>query len=137
MSDPIHIYQATHLAAIHALESAYDAAWDASDLDALEKLFSPDAVVVNPRGEVAVGRTDIRQALERFLGGAAKGSTHRSTLTGVRLITQDVAVVDGEAVIEGLRDPNGSTASALRHRFTDIVVRREEVWKISDVRAYA
>jgi uncharacterized protein (TIGR02246 family) len=58
-------------AAILALERAYDAAWNAGDVRALIGLFTADAVVVNPRGEIARGRVELERVLGRFLLGPA------------------------------------------------------------------
>jgi len=93
--------------------------------------ISPDAVLVNPRGEVAVGHDAIRTALRTFLAGEAKGSRHRSQVSRVTFVREDVAVVDGHATIE-LPDAK----APLQHPFTDILVRDEERWTIAHVRAY-
>jgi uncharacterized protein (TIGR02246 family) len=114
-----------------AVEAAYDASWCAGDLQGLMGCLSDDAVLVNPRGEVAVGHDAIRTALGTFLAGEARGSTHRSEVSLVTFIRHDVAVVDGDATIE-LPDARAT----LRHPFTDILVRHENRWKIAHVRAY-
>jgi hypothetical protein len=44
---------AAEVAAIRALEAAYDKARPAGDLDAMVRCLRGDAVVVSPRGEVA------------------------------------------------------------------------------------
>jgi hypothetical protein len=54
----------------------------------------------------------------------------------VRFVTEDVALADGEAVIEGLQRPDGGAMRPLVHRFTDVLVRGEEGWRIAQVRAY-
>ncbi len=123
-------------AAIRALEAAYDAAWDAGDVDGLVACFAPDAVVVNPLGEVAHGRGGIGQALGAFLAGPARGSRHTSALGRVTFVTDDVAVVDGEATLTGLAALAGGIAPPLTHRFTDVVVKRDGAWLLAHVRAY-
>jgi uncharacterized protein (TIGR02246 family) len=122
------------LASIRAVESAYDAAWDAGDIESLLNCFADDAVVVNPRGEVAVGLNEIRHILGAFLRGPAKGSTHKSTLVRVAFVTSDVAIVDGEAELKPSR-VSGADTTALTHRFTDVVVRRHNKWVIAHIRA--
>jgi uncharacterized protein (TIGR02246 family) len=117
---------------VRAVEAAYDEAWCAGDLDTLMECLSADAVLVNPRGEVAVGDEAIRQALGTFLAGEAKGSRHRSTLGRVAFVRDDVAVVDGHATISF-----GSSDELFEHPFTDILVRSGEGrWVITHVRAY-
>ena len=123
-------------AAIRTLEAAYDGAWNAADLDALISPFVPDATIVDPFGGVSSGRAEIERLLATLLAGAGRGSTHASTVLGVRFVTDDVALVDGEAVIEGLKGPDGDDLPALVHRFTDVLVGRDGTWRIAQVRAY-
>jgi uncharacterized protein (TIGR02246 family) len=114
-----------------AVEAAYDDAWSAGDLDALMRCVSKEAVLVNPRGEAAVGHAAIRAALGTFLAGDAKGSRHRSRVGRVTFVRDDVVVVDGDATIEL---PGGT--GALHHPFTDVLVREDGRWVIAHIRAY-
>jgi uncharacterized protein (TIGR02246 family) len=115
-----------------AVEAACDAAWNEGDVDGLVRFFTEDAVLVNPHGEVAVGAAAIRDRLDAFLRDAARGSRHASRPVRTTFVTPDVAVVDGEARLDGL-----AGAGSIRHRFTDILVRRDGRWLIAHVRAYA
>jgi hypothetical protein len=54
----------------------------------------------------------------------------------VRFVSDDVALADGEAVIEGLKDPGGGVMPPLVHRFTDVLVRLDGSWRIAQIRAY-
>jgi len=120
-------------AAIRAVEAAYDLAWDNGDIVALVACLTEDAVVVNPRGELARGHAEIMSVLGEFLNGPAKGSKHQSVVSRVDFITEDVAIVDGEARIENIARYDGT----LVHHFTDVMVRRNGGWVIAHVRAYA
>jgi uncharacterized protein (TIGR02246 family) len=123
-------------AAIRALEAAYDGAWNAADIDALTASFTPDATILDPFGGVSSGREEIGRLLGALLAGSGRGSTHAGTILGVRFVTGDVALADGEAVIEGLSAPDGSPAPPIVHRFTDVLVRTGEGWRIAQIRAY-
>lgn len=120
-------------AAIRAVEAAYDRAWGDGDIVSLVACLAEDAVVVNPRGELARGHAEITRVLGEFLNGPAKGSKHRSLVSSVDFITEDVAIIDGEARIEDLAPHDGT----LVHHFTDVMVRRNGAWTIQHVRAYA
>ena len=123
-------------AAIRALEAAYDASWNAGDVRSLVAAFAPEAVVVNPLGQVARGQAEIERVMHAFLSGPARGSTHNSTVFRVEFVTDDVAVVDGEATLERLAGPDGAPSPPLVHRFTDVVVRQDDAWLLAQVRAY-
>lgn len=115
---------------IRAVEAAYDAAWNAGDIDALVDCFTDDAIVVNPRGETATGHEEIRSAIGGFLTGEALGSRHSGHVIRLSFPAPDVAVVDGRARLEG-----GMLPDALEHRFIDVLVRRNDRWKIAHVLA--
>lgn len=121
--------------AIRTLEKAYDDAWSAGDIRALVASFSPEAVVVNPFGEIARGRAQIEHVLREFLDGPARGSRHTSIVSKVEFVTDNVAIVDGEATLDGLPS-SGEPKPPLVHRFTDILVKRDGTWFITQVRAY-
>lgn len=119
---------------VRAVEQAYDEAWRAGNVDALLLCLTPDAVLVNPYGETASGHAEIRRELSRALLAFGSGSVHTSVVSRVELVTDEVAIVDGDAVVQtGWRD---APASELRHRFTDVLVRRDRRWLIAHIRAY-
>lgn len=119
---------------IRNAEATYDHAWKEGDVDGLVACFTKDAVLINPRGEVAIGHDEIRKHLGEFVTGPARGSKHTSRLIRISFVTDDVAVVDGEALVEGV-DFDGS--SIVMHLFTDILVRSGDYWLIAQIRAYA
>jgi uncharacterized protein (TIGR02246 family) len=88
--------------------------------------------VVNPLGEVAVGRAVSRSIIAGVLEGRFAGSRHDSEIRRIQFVAPDVALVDGEARITG---PGSSLA--LVHAFTDVFARRDGRWKIVAIRAYA
>lgn len=115
-------------------EAAYDHAWQEGNVDGLIACLTKDAVLVNPRGEVSVGQDEIRKNLEKFLAGPGRRSKHTSHITRISFVTDNVAVVDGEAHIDGL-DFSGSFS--VKHLFTDVLVRSGDDWLISQIRAYS
>jgi uncharacterized protein (TIGR02246 family) len=121
---------------IRALEKAYDSAWNAGDVTSLVAALTPDAVLVNPMGKRAQGQAEVRRMLAEFLRGAGKGSRHKSAVLGIEFIGDNIAVVDGEATLEGTTGISDASATPFVHRFTDVVVKRGGVWKVAHVRAY-
>ena len=119
---------------VRAVEAAYDRAWGAGDLDGLLRCLAPDAVLVNPRGEIAIGTDAIRAALGGFLATEAAGSHHTSSVERISFIGDDVAVVDGRAVISP--GPGDVHQATLEHAFTHILQHRDGTWQIAHIRAY-
>lgn len=121
-------------ATIRGIEDAYDLAWNRGNAHSLVASFTRDAVVVNPRGEVVVGKAAFEDLMTRLLSGPFKGTTHTSTILRIHFPTEDVAVVDGEATLTGIPQRDGSTTSE-HVRFTDILVKTGDRWWIAHVRA--
>lgn len=121
--------------AVLKVEAAYDQAWQVGDVEGIVACLTKNAVLISPRGEVACGHQEIRNLIGDFLGGPAKGSTHTGRIIRVNFVTDDVAVLDGEALIEGVEFADVS--SLAHHMFTDILVRSGDVWFIAQIRAYA
>lgn len=119
---------------IRKTEAAYDHAWQQGDIEGIMVCFTGDAVLISPRGDVAIGTEQIHNLLSDFLGSEAKNTKHTSRITRISFVTDNVAVVDGEASIE---DVDNLSASVKHHRFTDILVRSGHVWLIAQIRAYA
>ena len=78
--------------------------------------------MINPFGAISEGRDEMERMLAPMFAGVGKGSIHASETIGVHFVTDDLAVVDGEAVIGGFRNADGSPMPPLRHRFTDVFV---------------
>lgn len=122
---------------IRLVEQSYDDAWQRGDVEGLVACLTEGAVLVNPRGEIARGRVEIRQALERFLSDEARGSQHHSSILRIEFVTDDVAVVDGEARVTNLPASTEASLTEIVHLYTDILVKRGDTWAIAQVRAYA
>ncbi len=119
---------------IRKTEASYDSAWQQGNIENLIVCFTEDAVLISPRGDEAFGKQQIRNLFTDFLGREGKSTKHKSRITRISFVSNDVAVVDGEAYIEGAE--NLSTA-VMHHRFIDVLVRKGDVWLISQVRAFA
>lgn len=92
-------------------------------------------MIVTPYGDVWTGIATIEQGLRAVLSQPSRAQ-HASTITAVHFVTDDVAVVDGHAVLDAAAEPAGKDGEPLLHSFTDIVTRRDGQWRIAHVRAY-
>jgi uncharacterized protein (TIGR02246 family) len=121
-------------AGIRNTEAAYDVAWRQGDIEGILVCFTEDALLISPRGDVAKGKDQLRSLFSSFLQHEARDTKHTSRISRISFVTDDVAVVDGEAFIEG----SVSLSDAVKqHSFTDILVRTEKGWLISQIRASA
>ncbi len=119
---------------IRKTEATYDQAWKHGDIEGIMSCFSHDAILISPRGDVAIGTEQIRSLLSNFLEREAQSTTHTSQINRISFVTDEVAVVDGDAYIQGTEKLSHSDK---HHSFTDILVRSGETWLITHIRAYA
>ena len=119
-------------AAVRAVGSAYDVAWNAGDVAAMMSLLTDSAVITNPSGETTVGRDEATSSFATLMDGPMRDSKHTSEVIAVRFVKSDVALVDGLATISGF----GEHSEPLRHNYTDVLVRTADGWRIDQVRAY-
>ena len=121
-------------ASILALEKAYDDAWNQGDAGKAASFFTHDAIIINPHGEVAMGKKEFEGLLSNLFNGRFKDSTHRSTIIRVHFSKENVAVVDGEATVTEINETGESEETIVR--FTDVMVKEDGEWLIADTRAY-
>jgi uncharacterized protein (TIGR02246 family) len=119
---------------IRKTEASYDSAWQQGNIESLMVCFTDDAILISPRGDTASGKEQIRKLFTDFLGREGKSTKHTSRITRISFVTDDVAVVDGEAFIEGAEN---LSAAVVHHRFIDVLVRKGNTWLISQIRAFA
>lgn len=120
-------------AAVRAVEKAYDTAWQNGNIEGIMECLTDNIVVVNPFGQSALGKIEFRRMLVEFLNGQGKNTKHTSIILRVDFINDNVAVVDGKAIIN---DSDNINKSSVTHNFTDILVKRNETWAIAHIRAY-
>ena len=119
---------------IRKTEAAYDSAWQQGNIEGIMACFTDDAVLISPRGDEAIGKEQIRQLLTDFLSQEAKSTKHTGRINRITFVNNEVAIVDGEAFIEG---PENLSDVVKHHRFIDVLVRKENGWLISQIRAFA
>ena len=116
--------------AIRQLYAAYDAAWNNGDFAGLATVWADDADHVEPDGRAIKGRTAIEKELGQRFATDLKGTRSRQMITGIRLITPDVAVVDAAYEVSGAHDAQGKSLPALQGRYVDIWLKRAGKWCI-------
>ncbi|MBX3235614.1 MAG: SgcJ/EcaC family oxidoreductase [Nitrospiraceae bacterium] len=81
-----------HSTAPDQLHRAFTQAFNSGDLDAVMRLYEPEAALVPQPGQITIGAAANRQALEQFM--ALKGRMTISTVYVVQ--TEDLALLRGD-----------------------------------------
>jgi uncharacterized protein (TIGR02246 family) len=121
-------------AGVTGIATAWDAAWNAGDADAIAALFVDDAEFINGRGQIAQGAATIYANHAATLAGVFKGSHTHGTIRGIAFLSGTTAVLDVDNELTGFQAlPPGTVATepgVLRARFKRVVVKRGGVWLI-------
>jgi uncharacterized protein (TIGR02246 family) len=123
-------------AAIQKVLDAHGIAWTKGDATAAAAVMTEDADWVTGGGSVYEGRAAIEAAHREWLSGDAKGTRHAHPGTPkIRFIRPDVAIVDGDSYMGGVRDENGKELPAMFSRYMAIMTKERGEWKVAAFRS--
>ncbi len=113
-----------------AASQKFDEAFGKGDIETLMSLFADDVRIVDENGGIYVGQEEVRGL---YAEGFEKspGSTLKTVVESIHLVTPDVAVEDGTSVFTPTAgDPVETTYQAT-------YVRKDGVWKLVQLRDFA
>ncbi len=121
-------------AAIRTIIAAQAAAWDAGDGTAYAKDLAADASFTNLFGMVMYGAPAFAERHRQILATFYKGTTKHHAIRRIRLITPDVAIVDIDNEVHGVKTmPAGIPVPAngvVKTQLMEVLVRRGGRWWI-------
>ena len=107
-------------------------AWNAGDEQGYGRLLTDDADIASSSGRIARGREAVIQLYREQRVGVFAGATTSTRVVQLRLIRPDVALVDVDRELTGLR----TTTVAPRSRTVFVLVKqRDQRWLITAQRA--
>ena len=123
------------LEGVTAVATAWDAAWNAGDANAIGALFTDDAELVNGRGQVAVGANAILAQHAALFAGPFLGSHIQGTVRRITFLSPTSAVLDIDSQLTGYKYLPPGTVPSLpgmqRGRHKRVLVKRGGQWKIA------
>ena len=109
-------------------------AWNAQDTKAYASLLTPDADIVSATGRSAHGRDEVIQLYVEQRSGAYRGATVVSTfVTRIKFVRPEVAVVDADFEIEGVRGRDGNTMPPVNGLNSFVLVKGNGRWLILSI----
>ncbi len=121
-------------AAIQKVIDAEDAAWEAGDATAFCDAALPDVVFTNIIGMFSVGIEPMKAQHARIFSTIYKGSKVSQTITNVKWVRPDVAIVDTLTSVTGFNQlPPGAEpiGGALRTRLEQVMVFEGGRWRVA------
>lgn len=121
-------------APIRAIVAEQVVAWNAGDGAGYAKHVAPDASFTNLFGMVMYGATPFAQRHSEILSTFYKGTTKRHSVRRIRFLTPDVAIVDIDNEVHGVKAmPAGivvPTDGVIRTQLMEVFARRNGQWWI-------
>lgn len=115
---------------IAALVAAREAAWNSGNVAAYRELLTEDADIVSATGRAARGRDEFLKLYAEQHAGALAGAVTHTTVTHVRMLSDDVALADVSYEMKGGR------MAAIRHGLMAFILRRDNGrWRIAAIRS--
>lgn len=113
------------------IEQSFVEAFNNREATALAEMWTPDGDWVGgSTGNMYSGREEIEQTFVRMFAGSYKESTLLYSVTNVRFLADDVALVDGSMEIAGMIDEDGQEMPTAKGLFTNIMAKSGDQWLI-------
>jgi uncharacterized protein (TIGR02246 family) len=109
-------------------------AWNASNADAWASEYWPEGELINIRGDILSGPSQVREQTAKILAGPFKGSHFAFIVRNIRYIGNNVAIADTDILVTGFPGlPLGISTpnpGELRTRMKHVYERRHRIWRV-------
>lgn len=113
-------------AGIGKVVAGFEAAWNKHDAEAMAAYWTDDGDLFNPSGRVARGRKEVAKLFTEEQETYMAKTTFAYHLVSIRFVRPDVAIVEKEAVIDGMLDSNGALAATTRFLVFTVMIRGQD-----------
>ena len=118
--------------AIRTIVADQAAAWTAGDIKRYTRGVAPDVAFTNLFGMVMYGAAAFEKRHAEILATFYKGTTKHHTIRRLRFITPDVAIVDIDNEVRGVKTMPAGIAvppdGVIKTQLMEVFVRREGTW---------
>ena len=122
---------------IKKMFSTFDAAWAKGDGVGRASIFSSNASVINPFGQVANGMGEITKLFNDEMAGPLKGTMHTATVTSITMLAPTVAMIDCDLKLTGMRNADGKPTADLNMHGVFVATKMDGKWMMTVARPYA
>jgi uncharacterized protein (TIGR02246 family) len=121
-------------AAIRQIVAAQATAWSAGDGKGYASAVGPDVSFTNLFGMVMYGRDAFERRQAEILATFYKGTTKTHAIKRIRFVTPDVAIVDIDNEVRGVKSMPGGIAvppdGIVKTQLMEVFVKREGRWVV-------
>jgi uncharacterized protein (TIGR02246 family) len=119
---------------VEGLATAFSRAWGQHEPAALADLWLADGDLMNPLGRRARGRAELIELFRDEHNGYMKGTSLAVRVTSLRVLTPSIVFFDAEALLNGVRTPDGKGVPPLKHVVFAVAVERDGAWRFASAR---
>jgi len=116
--------------AIRGIEAQWETGWNAHDVEAMSRLLTADADLINARGRRARGRDEFIENNNAAHRGVYRESVWKTHEVEVKFATPELAIVHVYWSLRGDLDEHGKKRPEHQGISTRVVVKREGRWLI-------
>jgi len=119
---------------VRAISGQLQDAWNRADPRMLADLFLTDGDYISSTGRTARGRDEVEKAFAQQWAGIYKKTKIAVTVTAVRFVRRDVAILDGAFDVSGMKDAAGKVLPARSGLSTIVAVKKGDRWYVAALR---
>jgi len=117
-------------ATIRKIVSDFEVYWTKCDAKALARLWTEDGDFLSPYATFAKDRGETEKFYRDAFASGYCGSNASGTITNIRFVRDNVAIVDGTWDIKGAHDQNSHLVPEEKGRFTAVTKKQSGRWLI-------
>ena len=108
--------------------SDFQEAFNKHDAKAAAEFFAEDGDLINPMGVTGRGRAEVEKVVAGDLANFIRDGKTTFTITNIRFVKSDVAVVDMTHEVSGVHGPDGKEMPAMKVLVTGVAVMKKDMW---------
>ena len=113
----------------------FNIAFNRADVKEVAAFWEKDGTLIGPSGHRGTGQSGVEKVFADDVNQFLRGTTSSFSIETVRMLGRDLALLDLEHSILGVRMPDGTTGTMTLH--TVILARRQGTeWRWLDARPY-
>jgi uncharacterized protein (TIGR02246 family) len=116
---------------IRDLYADFVKAWNKHDVKAMSERWAVDGDQMEPDGTRAMGRDEVTELLTKQHEGVFKNTKLALTVKTVWMISDNVALVDGNYELEGATLPDGTAIPPRKGYLTAVLIQERNTWAIA------
>jgi uncharacterized protein (TIGR02246 family) len=115
---------------IDKLIAQYEEALNKHDVPSLMAFWAEDGDIVTVTGQWAAGKAEVQRLTTTLQSGVISDATYKIVNHWTRFVKPDVAIVDWQNIVSGMKGPAGKSLSPQRQHVTSLLVKQSGAWKI-------